>query len=258
MMLYYQQFGSGEPLIILHGLFGSGDNWRTVGKQLAENFTVYLVDLRNHGRSPHHPVHTYPAMAADVFALMDQLKLTSANLLGHSMGGKVAMYLALNHPHRVMRLVVVDIAPRRYPIVHLDILKAMQTMPLNKIQSRQDAAQWLFRVIHDPGIVQFLLKNLVREKDHWRWRVNLTAIETHIHQLSDWPDTGKRQFKGATLFVAGKKSTYINSSDYARIRQWFPAARFVTIPHAGHWVHADQPERFVKTVQFFLTHQFVK
>ncbi len=253
MKLYYQKMGEGQPLIILHGLFGSGDNWRTIGKQLAKEFAVYLVDLRNHGKSPHHPEHTYPAMAGDVLELMADLQLQKAHFIGHSMGGKTAMVLALTQPDRINRLVVVDIAPKRYPVVHREILEAMQALPLNQITSRQEAAQWLSQYIEEPPIVQFLLKNLVREGERWHWRVNLEAIAANIHALSDWPDFTHQQFTGPTLFIRGKQSNYIETSDYAPIRKWFPAARFVTIPQAGHWVHADQPERFLKTVQYFLS-----
>ena len=252
MKLFFQKYGSGPPIIILHGLFGSGDNWRSIGRSLADQFSVYLVDLRNHGRSPWHPDHTYPAMAGDVLELLDRQGIERAHIVGHSMGGKTAMYLALRHPHRVEKLIVVDIAPKKYDAIFGDIIKWLRSLPLYKLKSRTNALAYLLQFLPQKGIVQFLLKNLVRDGENWRWRVNLDAIEAHLGELNDWPDVGNARFEGPTLFVRGKQSDYIQPEDYPRIRHYFPKARFVTIANAGHWVHADQPDVFVRTVRFFL------
>ncbi len=254
MKLFFQKIGEGPPVIILHGLFGSGDNWRSIGRQLANQFSVYLVDLRNHGRSPWHEDHTYPAMAEDVVELMERYHLKQAHVMGHSMGGKVAMYLALTEPHRVDHLVVVDIAPKRYESIFGELIQWMKSLPLYKLTSRSDAEAYLSQFIPQKGIIRFLLKNLVRKGNTWRWRVNLDAIKANLAALNDWPDVGKRAFSGPTLFIRGKQSDYITEQDYPHIRRLFPKARFVSIANAGHWVHSDQPQVFLNIVQYFLNH----
>jgi esterase len=252
MQLHSLSYGQGEPLFILHGLFGSADNWQTVGKRLAADFHVHALDLRNHGHSPHAPDMDYPLMAADVAEFLDSRNLPSASLLGHSLGGKVAMQFALSSPNRVSQLVVVDVAPRAYPPWHRQILAALQALDLPTLRDRQQADSALAGDIPDRSLRQFLLKSLARaETGAFRWRFNLEALATHYQQLNGaLPAAGK--FDGPVLFVRGQNSVYLSENDWPAIREKFPAARQEIIAGAGHWVHAEAPETFVAVVLKYL------
>lgn len=252
MQLHSLSYGQGEPLIILHGLFGAADNWQTVSKQLAADFHVHALDLRNHGHSPHALDMGYPRMAADVAGFLDSRDLRAASLLGHSLGGKVAMQFALSSPNRVKKLVVVDVAPRAYPPWHREILAALQALDLSTLRDRQQADSALASDIPDRSVRQFLLKSLSRaETGAFRWRFNLEALAAHYQQLNGaLPATGK--FEGPVLFVRGQNSAYLSENDWPAIRERFPAARQEIIAGAGHWVHADAPETFVAVVLKFL------
>jgi pimeloyl-ACP methyl ester carboxylesterase len=254
MKLFFQQYGSGEPLLIIHGLLGSLDNWHTLSKTFGASFRVLAVDMRNHGRSPHSDSLTYETMAEDVLELMDTQHIRSSHILGHSMGGKVAMTLALAYPTRISRLIVVDIAPRSYRRFHDELLDALMSVDLSLFQSRHQIDEELARKIPDRAIRQFLLKNLARgESGSFRWKANLATISRNDEELSteiDAPDA----FPNPTLFVKGKRSDYIIESDSPSILRLFPNARIESID-AGHWVHAESPDRFADVVLNFLRGQ---
>ena len=244
--------GEGPPLLILHGLFGSGTNWRGVARRLAEHHRVLLVDARNHGGSPHAASMRYAEMAADVRTLMDAEGIDSAALLGHSMGGKTAMTLALESPARVDRLVVVDIAPGPSPGDHGPLIAAMRSLDLSRVQRRSDADGLLAERVADAGLRAFLLQNLESAEGGYRWRINLDAIEACMPDLLDFEPPSGASFGGPALFVAGERSDYLGESDLPAIRQRFPAADLVTVADSGHWVHAENPQGFLAAVDEML------
>lgn len=251
MKLHYETRGEGPPLLILHGLFGSHQNWLPVARELSGAFRVLTVDLRNHGQSPHHDESGYAAMAGDVARLIHDLGLGAASLLGHSLGGKVAMKVALSRPEVVRRLVVVDIGPRAYRAVHDDVFAALKHLDLKTVHSRTQAGELLSRAIPHRPTRHFLLTNLVRTPDgRWRWRMNLETLHAHREQLAG--NVSGEPFKGATLFIRGAKSDYLEAGDLDAVRELFPRAAFHTIADAGHWVHVDAPAPFIKAVRQFL------
>jgi len=252
MNLYHNTIGEGEPLVILHGLFGSSDNWVSIARKFAKKYRVILVDLRNHGRSPHHQDWNYMLMVNDVDMMLQTLGLTEVYLMGHSMGGKTAMTFAATNPETVMKLIVVDIAPRYYPVHHRTILDALTAIPLEKIKSRDEAEEILARLISDEGIKQFLLKNLYRNHSHaFSWRFNLPVINQQIEVVGQatYPE---EQVEIPTLFIRGVNSDYITDDDIMDIRQYYSDVRVETIGNASHWLHAEQPDAFVGTVMSFL------
>jgi len=255
MQLHFRELGQGAPLVILHGLFGTSDNWQTLAKRWAETRRVILVDLRNHGRSPHAAEHSYELMSQDVLELFDQLGLTDdVTLLGHSMGGKVAMRFALDHPARLARLVVLDIAPRLSDMSHQDdILAGLNAVDLRTIQTRQEADEALARHIPQVGVRQFLLKNLYRQDDNsFAWRQNLAALTTQMPAIGA-EITGAQPFLKPALFVRGGKSDYVSTEDklYA-IPALFPNSQVETVVDAGHWLHAEKPEEIYQLVEAFI------
>ncbi len=252
MQLHFQQLGHGEPLVLLHGLFGSGDNWFGVAPKLAVEFHVFAPDLRNHGHSPHHVEMDYPLMATDVEKLFAAQKIQSAHVIGHSMGGKVAMQFALDFPARVKKLVVVDMAPRAYAQSHDKIFAALLALELNLFQNRQQIEEALAPEIPSLNLRRFLLKNLGRD-DHGKfvWKMNLRGVAENYVHLGKVLRGGKT-FGNPALFIRGGKSDYINAADAAEILILFPAAEIQTIATANHWVHADAPEEFVRLVLEFL------
>ncbi|GIV31620.1 MAG: alpha/beta hydrolase [Saprospiraceae bacterium] len=253
MELNYREMGSGPPLIILHGLFGTLDNWATIGRRLSDEFLVWLVDLRNHGRSPHAAQHDYPAMAEDLRAFMENhWMFDGAAVMGHSMGGKVAMQLALTYPELVQKLIVVDIAPRRYQDHHSHIIQALLELHPETLPDREAAEAKLAQTIADPAVRQFLLKNLTRRKEGgYEFKMNLQALHKHYDDILA-PVHGKRPYEGPTLFIKGELSPYIQPEDEQSIRQLFPRAEIRTVKGAGHWVHADQPDALLDLVRHFL------
>jgi esterase len=251
MKLNYKSFGEGSPLIIMHGLMGMLDNWQAPGKELAVNFKVYIVDLRNHGHSPHSEEHSYDVMVDDVIELMDDLGLESTNFLGHSMGGKVAMKLAQDHPERVLKLVVADIGPRHYKVHHQSIIAGLRAAPLKEIDKRADAEQYLKAHIPQSGVRQFLMKSLFHKERHqFGWRFNLDAIEKNLERIGAAID--EMDYQGETLFIRGSDSDYIQDEDWPDIKLLFPHAYLVTIEGAGHWLHAEKPTEFIAAVNDFL------
>lgn len=255
MHLHYETHGQGHPLIILHGLFGTQENWRTLSKAFAQKFQVFALDQRNHGRSPHSQIFTYEAMTEDLHEFMREHALASAYLLGHSMGGKVAMRFAVTYPDLVDSLVVVDIAPKVYPPGHDDVFAGLYALDLRTLRSRQDADAALAHHLPNLALRQFLLKNLERtESSAFRWRINLDGIrDNYAEMLKGFDLTGT--CTQPTVFIKGADSGYIKDDDIVTIRALFPRARLVTIPGTGHWVHAEAPREFARIVIEFLTAQ---
>ena len=253
MQLNYKVFGeSGEPLIILHGLLGSLDNWQTLAKKFSEKFKVYTVDQRNHGKSPHTEHHNYDLMQQDLLDLLDNLGIDKANIIGHSMGGKTAMAFALNHPDRVNKLIVADIAPKKYPRGHDAIFKALFEVPVDKIESRNEADEIMKKYIPQKGVRLFLMKNLDRKgsSNEFEWKMNLDTLWKDYDEVSG--ATFEGVFNGPVLFLKGEKSPYIQESDTSGIQKLFPNAIIKALPNAGHWVHADSPRAFMENVLMFL------
>lgn len=263
MELFYRKEGSGAPLIILHGLYGSSDNWLAIAKKLSEKYTVYSIDLRNHGQSPHHEVHTFSAMKEDLVHFFNAHHFDSAALLGHSMGGKVAMAFAADFPERVTNLMVIDIAPKNYLLngdesqypLHRNILTAMLEIDFNFLSTRQQVEENLSLKIDNPKIRQFLLKNLVVDKSGQplRWKLNATVLYDHLDEIVAGGDY--KLFEDRipitaypVRFIRGLASNYIQEPDVALIKRIYPDAEIVDIPDAGHWLHAEQPELFLQAV----------
>lgn len=251
MQLNFKKIGSGPPLVILHGLFGSADNWYSISRELGTEFTMYLVDQRNHGDSPHSEEWNYVVMAEDLLELVNEEGLDKIYLMGHSMGGKVAMTFAVKYPERVERLIVADISPRYYPVHHEVIIDGLQAMNLSEIQSRKEADEALAEFIPDFGTRQFLLKSLGRNEDGFYWKINLPVIVKHIEEVGKALAIGGI-YKGKTLFLAGEKSNYIQQKDMESILAHFPSYQFHQIANAGHWLHAEQPQAVVAEMRKFL------
>src|SRR5690554_747038 len=256
MQLHFREYGSSGPaLVILHGLLGASGNWHTLAsKSFSDSFHVYAVDMRNHGRSPHSDRFDLPTMAEDVRAFLKQTGHASAHVLGHSMGGKVAMLLALESPEVVDRLVVVDIAPRAYPPHHTEILEALRLLDPGAYSSRTEIDRALSERIASATVRQFLLKNLALDKDTgaYRWQANIEGIDRNYDAINAAIESNST-FNGPALFVRGEKSDYVQDEDREQILKLFPNARIETISGAGHWVHAEAPEPFAQTVLSFLT-----
>ncbi len=252
MKLFSREFGEGFPLIILHGLFGISDNWLTLAKRFSEFYHVYVLDQRNHGRSPHNDELTYKALISDLIEFMDDNSIDSSHILGHSMGGKTGMRFALDYPKRVGKLVVADIAPKYYPVLHSDIISALKSLDFSKLKSRKDASEALKERIPQPSTRQFLLKNLKRgEKGELMWRINLKAIENNIAHISNGFTTNK-SCKCPTLFIRGDLSYYVHDADIVEIERLFPDSELKTIGGASHWLHSEKPDEFYYVVIDFL------
>ena len=251
--LAFQDYGEGLPLVILHGLFGSGRNWTGIARRLAAAWHVYALDLRNHGDSPWAEAMDYPAMAGDVSAFLDRQGLDRVALVGHSMGGKTAMALALTQPERIGSLTVVDIAPVTYPQTHQGYVEALQALNLGGITRRAEADVALRSSIPEAGIRAFLLQNLVARDGGFAWRFNLAALGAGMAGISGFPEApGQGGYDGPTLFLGGGLSDYITADHRDVIRRLFPRASVETIAAAGHWVHAEAPEPFLEALQAFL------
>lgn len=253
MILHSQIFGEGQPFLILHGFLGMSDNWKTLGRKFAEmGYQMHLVDQRNHGRSFRHTAFGYPEMSKDLLAYLDHHGLDRVQLLGHSMGGKTAMEFACDHPDRVHRLVVADIAPKAYPPHHQDILKALNSLDFDVLQSRSQADAVLQRYIPELGVRQFLLKNLYWvEKGKLGLRINLPVLTQKVDAVGQPLEASKR-YEGPSLFVRGGNSGYVADLDELCIRHQFPNFQLQTIAGAGHWLHAEQPIEFQAVVKDFL------
>jgi esterase len=253
MKLHYHLTGEGRPLFILHGLFGLSDNWVTFTRRMAEDgFACYAVDLRNHGRSPHSMEFSYDLMQQDLLQLMDDLSISKASVLGHSMGGKAAMFFAMDHPQRVEKLVVADISPRYYPVHHTPMLQALKRIHPEELSSRNEAAAYLRNEEMDEATIQFLLKNLYRNDDgSFDWRFNLAAIENNIDAVGEALPPYAR-ISVPALFVLGERSNYVTETDREEIKRIFSNVHIESVAAAGHWVHAENPEGFYSVVRKFL------
>lgn len=253
-LLHYSRQGQGQPLLILHGLFGSSSNWASHAKWLSQQFDVILPDLRNHGRSFHAPEMSYPTMASDVLRLLDALELESILLLGHSMGGKVAMTLALQAPQRVQALVAADIAPVTYDErdSNRPLIAAMQQLDLTQVQSRTDASNALAAAIPSLPVRQFLLTNLQRGSDGYQWRIPLATLNDQLTALEGFPELDGR-YEKPSLFLYGEASNYVTAAAREPILRYFPNAQLQGIPQAGHWLHAEQAEAFAAALGQFLS-----
>lgn len=249
--LDYRSWGVGPPLVILHGLFGSAEDWQPAAKALSDRFAVYVPDLRNHGNSLSSEHMDYAAMAADTRAFMAAAGLGRASLLGHSLGGKTAMQFASMFPAALEKLVVVDIAPREYPPVYTEAIEALAALEVNAVACLRDADAQLATSIPDPPLRRFLLKSLKHAGGgSYRWKVNIEAIRRNYPSLC--ARLQLRPWAGPCLFIRGGRSDYIRDEDCDLLRSVFPQSRLVTIGAAGHWVHADAPADFVGTVAQFL------
>ncbi len=255
MKLHYRKLGDqGEPLFIIHGLFGSSDNWQTLAKKFAEHFQVYLIDQRNHGRSPHSIEFDYDLMVSDLSELVDDLQLDKVNIIGHSMGGKTAIGFAAEFEEHIDKLIVVDISHKQYPRHHDQILKGLQSINLNVINSRSKADDQLKQYIDDISVRQFLLKNLYWiEKGKLEWRMNVPVLANEIDKIIE--EIYFSEIESETLFIRGEMSNYILESDYEEIGRKFSNSSIYTVKNAGHWIHAEAPKEFYEVCLNFLMNQ---
>ena len=254
-ILYSKIEGEGGiPMLVLHGYFGMSDNWNTFGRQMVEKgFEMHLLDLRNHGRSFHSDDWSYDFMVEDVIRYMDHYNICDAIVLGHSMGGKVAMHLASKYSSRVEKLIVADIAPRTYAPHHQDILAALNAVDFSTKPSRKEVDDLISTRISDFGTKQFLLKSLYwKEPDQLAFRFNLQVFNKDENVVGEGLDDNAL-FDKPTLFLRGGASNYIQEKDHQRIRKHFPQAVIETIPNAGHWLHAENPQLFFELVVDFLS-----
>ena len=252
MKLHSEILGSGPPLLILHGLFGSGTNWRTLAKSVfAHDFETHLIDQRNHGDSPHDDVFDYQALAQDIVEYIEYNNLIKPIALGHSMGGKALMQAAVSHPDRFQKIVVVDIAPKAYDGSLRPIISALESLDLG-VANRGELDAALAKRLPTASLRAFLLKNAKRlPEGGFDWKVNLSAISKSYENINDTLD-GDEPFNGPTLFIRGEKSDYIRDSDMELIREYFPSANLETVAGAGHWVHYEAPKPFIEKVSQFL------
>lgn len=267
MHLFFRVEGSGTPLVIIHGLYGSSDNWLTVGKKLSAEYQVFMIDQRNHGRSPNSDEHSYELLKDDLAEFFAQQKIKKAIVLGHSMGGKTAMSFAADYPEHIEKLIIIDIAPKDYFLLndesqyhlHNNILRAMLEIDFSKIESRKQVEYFLKEKIDNIQIVQFLLKNVHRNKEshHYEWRLNVPVLYDNLDEIisgvnSRWFDDRIPISNYPVLFIKGANSNYILPEDFASIYRIYPEASIVEIPNAGHWLHAEQPKRFMDALWEFL------
>jgi esterase len=253
--LAYKEMGSGEPLLIIHGLFGSGRNWATLAKRFSETHRVFLLDMRNHGQSPWSDDMSYAAMAGDILAFVNQLQLPKVSIVAHSMGGKAAMSFVLNQPERVNKLVAVDIAPVSYHVKLGDYITAMKQLDLSGTLSRSQMQTALDVVTGSSGISQFLLSSLQREGPAYRWRMNLDILDITLNsEISGFPhhDTA---WTGPALFLSGETSAYIRDKHLPEISRLFPNAQILPVANAGHWLHSEQPDQTFTAISQFLAQE---
>ncbi|MFC5047241.1 alpha/beta fold hydrolase [Aquimarina hainanensis] len=253
MELYANVIGEGRPFLILHGFLGMSDNWKTLGKHFsAEGYQVHLIDQRNHGRSFHSDVFSYKVMAEDVKMYCDANDLSDVVLLGHSMGGKVAMQLGVIYPELINKLIIADIGPKYYPLHHQDILDGLQSLDFETLQTRGAVDKELSSYVSDPGVRMFLMKNLYwKEKGRLGLRINLDALVKNVSEIGK-PLDENEQYKQEVLFLKGDRSNYIQERDKENILKQFPAAVFGEISNAGHWLHAENPKEFMVNVLKFV------
>ena len=267
MELAFRKMGQGPPMVILHGLYGSSDNWVSIGRAFSDRFEVYLIDQRNHGNSPHTREHNYIVLRNDLHDFLEAQGIEKPVILGHSMGGKAAMYFAIAWPDKVQSLIVVDISPGSYKsltqqspqsIIHLNIITAMMGVDFSKAKSREDINRFLTQTLPSDRIRQFLLKNIKRNANgQYGWKLNVKTLHDQLPQILDGLDpkpfmNGNGITGFPVLFIRAGKSGYINEADIALIKTIFPVADLVTIPRADHWIHVEEPELLIKTISYFI------
>ena len=261
MKLFFRKFGTNNPpLIIVHGLYGMSDNWVAIAKVLSEQFEVFVIDQRNHGNSPHSNEHNYNLLQEDLHEFMQDQEIENPVLIGHSMGGKTVMNFAINYPEKINALIVVDISPRRYNSAqltdsskkHMQILNAMNKINLADFNKRDDIKEHILKTIKEERIVNFILKNLKRETNSFKWKLNIKAIINNLEDIIADLNITDEISGFPTLFVRGKNSNYILDEDISFIEEKFPVAEIETIKNAGHWIHAEQPKEFIRVVEDFL------
>jgi pimeloyl-ACP methyl ester carboxylesterase len=254
MKLFFREQGAGDPIIILHGLLGSSDNWLTQAKLLAPDYRVFFLDQRNHGQSPQSPEHSYRVMMEDLLEFIKDQNLNNPVIIGHSMGGKTAMNLALKYPERLKALIVVDIAPRAYALHHDHIMEGLMAIPVATLTSRNEADRILAGYVPEPDVRQFLLKNLARKAEGgFTWKANVAVLNQTLPQIVDNIELHST-FDKPTLFIRGRKSDYVQDADWPQIQKHFPQAKLVTM-ETGHWIQAEKPQEFVDEVKKFLHEQ---
>ena len=269
MSLFYREIGQGEQtVVILHGLYGSSDNWMTIAKKLSRNFRIILPDQRNHGHSFHHNIHSYEAMASDLLELLNQLKVSKICLAGHSMGGKSAMRFAINYPEMIDCLAVIDIAPKKYNfdeitpdivLNHCYIINSLISTNIQTLNSRNEIDLLLEKKIPNKALRSFLMKNIFRNsKNKFQWRLNLESLKNNLDEISDGFSNAESfislEKKPNVLFIKGETSSYIADNDIPVINHFFPNAKLITIPDTGHWLHAEKPDYLVKILTDFFIH----
>jgi len=252
MKLFFRELGEGEPMIILHGLFGSSDNWLTQAKIFGEQYKVYSLDLRNHGQSPHSDAFDYKSMVGDLKEFIEDKDIINPVVIGHSMGGKTAMNFALAHPDLLSKLIVVDISPRFYNLEHYTIVEGLNSIPVESLSSRNEADEILSQKVPEPDVRQFLLKNLQRKSSGgFSWKINLPVISEKLSNIGE-----DLQYEGTfekpVLFIRGARSKYVTDADQARIKTIFPTAEIQTLD-TGHWVQAEKPQEFAESVMSWLS-----
>jgi pimeloyl-ACP methyl ester carboxylesterase len=262
--LFFRKEGEGEPFVILHGLYGSSDNWRAISRQLAGKYTVYTPDLRNHGHSPHHHEHTYHAMRDDLNEFLDDQGIRKTILMGHSMGGKLGMYFAADYPEKVSKLIVADIAPKNYLLegdesqyqLHRNIFQAMLGAGISRLKTRREVDDRLAEIIDSQAIRQFLLKNVTTDKAtrSLMWRLNVDVLYDHLDEIVG--GVNERWFSDRipltscpVVFIRGLQSSYITGNDIHLIKRMYPDACIIDIPGAGHWLHSEQPGLFLEALR---------
>ena len=262
MKLHFRKIGQGPALIIIHGVYGNGDNWHLVAKYLQEKYAVYLPDMRNHGRSDHSEAFDYDCMSEDIYELIHDEGLNSVTILGHSMGGRIAMFFAVKYESLVKELIIVDIAPvtmstkkRATPLFqsHKDIVENLLALPIDTLKTREEADGWLAKTLPFPEIRQFLLKNLKRDSDQkFYWQINLPVIAENMEKIVVGDKVLTDPVECKTLFIKGENSSYLTMTDLDMLEMFYPNLQFEVVKGAGHWVHADKPEEFKQILTRYL------
>ncbi len=260
MKLHFRKYGEGKPLIILHGLFGSADNWNSLVKEYSNHFCVYVIDLRNHGLSPHEEQFNYAVMSADLLEFFSSENIVRSSIIGHSMGGKVLMEFLSSNASKVDHAIIVDISPKYYPPHHQKVLEALNSVSLEEMSSRKSVEEVISPILNDMATTQFLLKNIywldVEEegatKSRLAWRFNLKDISRQIDEVGKASPKSDITMNVKVLFIAGEKSNYINEEDQQLIKEYYPQSEICYIVNAGHWVQAEQPKLFYEATMKFL------
>ena len=255
MNLTFEEYGNrkNNTITIIHGLFGSAKNWHSIAKQLSKNYYVICINCRNHDKSFHTQSMTYPEMATDTFSLLNTLKIETTTLIGHSMGGKIAMVMALMQPKKITKQIIVDIAPKQYPDHYSKIIEALKKINLNNHKTRLDVSNTLKTSIPNQSLRQFLIKNISNTQP-LTWQINLSAISDNYNQIMSWPSSLNNQIDIPTLIIKGKQSNYVSNTDNYLLKNYFNQFKIIEL-NTSHWVHAENPVEFIKAVNLFLNYQ---